>query len=72
VTFVSSQAEFTPKNVQTPEERAKLVYKIKVGLDNADGLFKPGMPAEARLTAAGPATAASPAHSGGTAGGRPE
>jgi HlyD family secretion protein len=52
VTFVSSQAEFTPKNVQTPEERAKLVYKIKIGLDNPDGLFKPGMPAEARLRAA--------------------
>jgi HlyD family secretion protein len=51
VTFVSSQAEFTPKNVQTPEERAKLVYKIKIGLDNPDGLFKPGMPAQARLSA---------------------
>jgi len=49
VTYVSSQAEFTPKNVQTSEERAKLVYKIKIGLENADGLFKPGMPAEARL-----------------------
>ncbi len=49
VTFVSSEAEFTPKNVQTPDERAKLVYKIKIGLDNADGLFKPGMPAQARL-----------------------
>jgi HlyD family secretion protein len=52
VTYVSSQAEFTPKNVQTPDERAKLVYKIKIGLDNADGLFKPGMPAQARLSAA--------------------
>ena len=31
----------------------KLVYKVKVALDNADGLFKPGMPAEARLQAAG-------------------
>jgi HlyD family secretion protein len=49
VTFVSPQAEFTPKNVQTPEERAKLVYKVKIELENADGLFKPGMPAEARL-----------------------
>jgi HlyD family secretion protein len=49
VTFVSPQAEFTPKNVQTPDERAKLVYRVKVALDNADGLFKPGMPAEARL-----------------------
>jgi len=53
VTYVSSQAEFTPKNVQTPEERAKLVYKVKIGLDNADGLFKPGMPAQARLRADG-------------------
>jgi hypothetical protein len=31
----------------------KLVFKVKVGLPNADGLFKPGMPAEARLQAAG-------------------
>ena len=58
VTFVSSQAEFTPKNVQTPDERAKLVYKIKIGLDNADGLFKPGMPAEAHLRPAAPVEAA--------------
>jgi membrane fusion protein YbhG len=52
VSFVASQAEFTPKNVQTRDERVKLVYKVKVALDNADGLFKPGMPAEARLSAA--------------------
>jgi HlyD family secretion protein len=51
VTFISPQAEFTPKNVQTPDERAKLVYKVKIGLQNHDGLFKPGMPAEARLRA---------------------
>lgn len=50
ITFVASKAEFTPKNVQTQDERVKLVYKVKVGLDNADGLFKPGMPAEARFT----------------------
>ena len=49
VTFVASQAEFTPKNVQTRDERVKLVYRVKVGLENADGLFKPGMPAEARF-----------------------
>jgi HlyD family secretion protein len=54
LTFVSPQAEFTPKNVQTPEERAKLVYRVKIGLDNADGLFKPGMPASARLRPAEP------------------
>jgi membrane fusion protein YbhG len=51
VSYVSSQAEFTPKNVQTRDERVKLVFKVKIALDNADGLFKPGMPAEARLQA---------------------
>lgn len=51
ITYVSSTAEFTPKNVQTRKEREKLVYKVKIALDNADGLFKPGMPAEARLAA---------------------
>ena len=51
LSFVASRAEFTPKNVQTRDERVKLVYRIKIALDNADGLFKPGMPAEARLAA---------------------
>jgi HlyD family secretion protein len=49
VSFVASQAEFTPKNVQTRQERVRLVYRIKVAVENADGLFKPGMPATARL-----------------------
>jgi len=53
VTYIAPQAEFTPKNVQTRDERVKLVFKVKVGLDNADGLFKPGMPATARLRPAG-------------------
>jgi HlyD family secretion protein len=53
VTFIAPNAEFTPKNVQTREERAKLVYKVKIALDNADGIFKPGMPAEARLATEG-------------------
>ncbi|MBI5575538.1 MAG: efflux RND transporter periplasmic adaptor subunit [Deltaproteobacteria bacterium] len=53
VTYVSPKAEFTPKNVQTRDERVKLVYKVKVGLENGDGLFKPGMPAEARIPAKG-------------------
>jgi len=47
VSFVSPVAEFTPKNVQTPEERAKLVFRVKVALDNSDHTFKPGMPADA-------------------------
>jgi len=54
ITFVASKAEFTPRNVQTRDERVKLVYKVKVGLDNRDGLFKPGMPAEARFHVAAP------------------
>jgi len=47
VSFISPTAEFTPKNVQTPEERAKLVFRVKVALANPDGMFKPGMPADA-------------------------
>ncbi len=49
LSFVASRAEFTPKNIQTRDERVKLVYRIKVTLENGDGLFKPGMPATARL-----------------------
>jgi HlyD family secretion protein len=51
LTFVSDRAEFTPRNVQTREERARLVYKLKITLPNEDSLFKPGMPAEAILPA---------------------
>jgi len=51
ITYISSEAEFTPKNVQTRDERVKLVFKVKVGLDNRDGLFKPGMPATAKFQA---------------------
>jgi HlyD family secretion protein len=47
VSFISPVAEFTPKNVQTPDERAKLVFRIKIRLDNEHGIFKPGMPADA-------------------------
>ncbi len=55
LTYIASKAEFTPKNVQTRDERIKLVYRVKVGLDNADGFFKPGMPAEASFEPVGPA-----------------
>lgn len=49
VSFISSEAEFTPKAVQTFEERVKLMYRIKVALENPDLLLKPGMPADAVL-----------------------
>ena len=50
VSYISSQAEFTPRNVQTAEERVKLVYAVKVRItgDTAYDL-KPGMPADVRL-----------------------
>jgi HlyD family secretion protein len=49
VTFISPKAEFTPRNVQTAEERSKLVYRIKVIVDNRAGVLKPGMPVDAEL-----------------------
>lgn len=49
VTFVSPKAEFTPRNVQTAEERSKLVYRIKVSVDNRQGVLKQGMPVEAEI-----------------------
>ena len=49
ITFISPKAEFTPRNVQTAEERSKLVYRVKVSVDNRDGVLKPGMPVEAEL-----------------------
>ena len=49
ITFISPKAEFTPRNVQTAEERSKLVYRVKVTADNRAGVLKPGMPVEAEL-----------------------
>ena len=53
VSFVSAVAEFTPRNVQTPDERAKLVFRVKITLPNPDGTFKPGMPADATFVRRG-------------------
>jgi len=49
VTFIAHEAEFTPKNVQTQEERVNLVFAVKITLDNADHRLKPGMPADAEI-----------------------
>lgn len=49
IAFIRPQAEFTPKNVQTREERTRLVYGVKVELENADRVLKPGMPVEVLL-----------------------
>jgi HlyD family secretion protein len=54
VTHVADQAEFTPRNVTTQEERVNLVFAIEIGIDNPDGALKPGMPADATFQAAAP------------------
>ncbi len=50
ISFISQEAEFTPKQIQTQEERVKLVYRIKVAVDNTNLELKPGMPADAFIT----------------------
>lgn len=50
VTFISSEAEFTPKNVQTEEERVKLVFGVKVKVKNENGELKSGMPADVKIS----------------------
>jgi len=49
VSYISQEAEFTPKSVQTQEERVKLVYALKVRVKDANGELKPGMPADVRI-----------------------
>jgi len=49
VSFISSEAEFTPKNVQTQEERVKLVFGVKVRVENVNNELKPSMPADVRV-----------------------
>jgi HlyD family secretion protein len=49
VDFIASEAEFAPKNIQTKEERLKLVYMVKSYLENAAGDLKPGMPVDVAI-----------------------
>jgi len=51
ITYISPEAEFTPKNVQTKEDRVKLVFGVKVVIPNPEGLLKPGLPADAVIRA---------------------
>ena len=53
VSFISQEAEFTPKTVQTEQERVKLVYRLKIDIPNPQGELKPGMPADARIVLRG-------------------
>ncbi len=49
VTFISSEAEFTPKQIQTQQERVKLVYRIKIEMENPNHELKSNMPADAEI-----------------------
>ena len=49
ISFISPDAEFTPKSVQTYTERVTLVYRIKIDIDNPNHELKPGMPADAHI-----------------------
>jgi HlyD family secretion protein len=50
VTYISPEAEFTPKNIQTKDERTKLVFAVKLEIPNKNYDLKPGMPADAQVT----------------------
>lgn len=56
ISFISSQAEFTPKSIQTEKERVTLVYRIKVDIPNPNRELKPGMPADGKILLAPPSS----------------
>ena len=49
ISFISSEAEFTPKQIQTKEERVKLVYRIKIDVDNPKHELKSNMPVDGEI-----------------------
>jgi len=49
VTFIGTQAEFTPASIETKDQRTKLVYQVKLRVTDPDGALKPGMPADVVL-----------------------
>ena len=49
ISYIAERAEFTPRNVQTADDRSKLVYWLKVAVDNSAGLQGVGMPVEAEI-----------------------
>jgi len=60
VTWISARAEFTPTPIQTREERADLVYAIKIRVANTDNVLKIGMPVDVQFNAAAPAAPGAP------------
>jgi HlyD family secretion protein len=65
VSHVASEAEFTPKNVQTAEQRARLVFRVRVEVADPEGLLRPGMPGSATF---GPGVAGATSPDGGLRG----
>lgn len=53
VVSISNKAEFTPKTIQTKEERVKLVFAVKIAIENPERILKPGMPADAEIITTG-------------------
>jgi HlyD family secretion protein len=51
ITYISPSSEFTPRNIQTKEERVKQVFGVRVEIPNPDGVLKPGLPADASVVA---------------------
>ena len=49
ISYISDKAEFTPRNVQTAEDRSQLVYRVKIAVNNSAGVLKTGMPVEAEI-----------------------
>jgi HlyD family secretion protein len=49
ITYISGEAEFTPKNVQTQDERIKEVFEVQVTVPNPEGILKPGIPADVEI-----------------------
>lgn len=49
VRYIAEEAEFTPKNIQTKDEREKLVFGVKIKIDNKEGILKSGIPADALI-----------------------
>ncbi|MCB1165226.1 MAG: efflux RND transporter periplasmic adaptor subunit [Leptospiraceae bacterium] len=49
VSYIANEAEFTPKNVQTKDARTRLVFEVKLSVNNANGQLKPGMPADGEI-----------------------
>lgn len=49
ISSIASKAEFTPKTVETKEDRVKMVFAVKIAVENPDALLKPGMPADAAI-----------------------